>query len=186
MAGSQRPVVKVESTYSVVDRADERVGHLAELEAHEAAAGLEHAVGLGQRLVHVGHVADAEGDGVDVERVGLELQLLGVALGPGEEIAGLGQQPPGALLADLEHGRVDVADRDGRALAVVVLGRQQTLCDAEGDVARAAGHVQALERPDRVQLVDERVFPQAMHATAHKVVHDVVAVGAEGESASQA
>lgn len=80
-----------QGTYSIVDRTDERVGHLAELKAHEAAAGLEHAVGLSQRLVHVGHVADAERNGVDVERVGLELQLLGVTLGPREEVAGLGQ-----------------------------------------------------------------------------------------------
>lgn len=58
---------------------------------------------------------------------------------------------------------------------MVVLGRQQTLRDAEGDVACAAGHVQALERPDWMQLVDERVFPQAMHAAAHEVVHDVIA-----------
>ena len=42
----------------------------AEFEAGEDAAGLEHAVGLAQGGGDIGEVADAEGDGVQVDRVG--------------------------------------------------------------------------------------------------------------------
>lgn len=56
---------------ALVDGVEQRVAHLAELEAREHAARLQHAVRLPQRLRDVAEVADAERDRVQVERVGL-------------------------------------------------------------------------------------------------------------------
>eukprot|EP00964_Phaeocystis_antarctica_P129329 scaffold93179_cov72-Phaeocystis_antarctica.AAC.2 len=52
--------------------AEHRVVHLAELEAHEAAARSQHAVRLGERVGDARDVADAEGDRVHVEALVLE------------------------------------------------------------------------------------------------------------------
>lgn len=85
---------------ALVDGVEGRVGDLAELEAGEDAAGLEDAVGLGQGGGDVGEVADAEGDGVEVEGGGGDGggQLRGVGLEEGEGgLLGRGQVE-GALL----------------------------------------------------------------------------------------
>jgi len=65
----------------LVNGVDDRVPHLAELEAREYAAGLEHAERLAQRGVLVGEVPDPEGDGVQVDAAVLDAdgaQVLGV------------------------------------------------------------------------------------------------------------
>ena len=58
------------------------IHHLRKLEAHEAAAGLEHAPRLPERRRAVGDVADAKRDRVGVKGVVGKRQALGVALDP--------------------------------------------------------------------------------------------------------
>ena len=101
----------------------------------------------------------------------------------------------GALLADLEHVRVHVTHRDcdGELLRRVFLRLRK---DAEGDVTRASGDVEApqrlglndlasiikhLARFERTDLRDEVILPEAMHTERHRVIHQVVAVGNAGE-----
>ena len=153
----------------LVDGVEERVlVGLAELEAGEHAAGLQDAVGLAQRAGDVGKVADAEGDGVQVHRGvgdGGGGHRVGVDGGGGDEGFGLGQvlgvgldeaeggllgggERLGALLADRQHGRVDVADGDAHVRVAV----DDVCCveHAEGDVAGAAGDVEDVLRGARV------------------------------------
>src|SRR5690606_14626920 len=71
-----------------------------------------------------------------------------------------------------QHGRIDIRHRDVRLAPA---------CpdDAEGDVARSAGHVEHPPGPasGRIEPGDHRILPQAMHAARHQVVHQVVAAG---------
>ncbi len=131
----------------LVDGVEQGVTDLAKLHAGKDAAGLEDAVGLAQGGGDVGKVADAKGDGVEVER-GVSDGVAGEALGVGlEEAEGRlvrGGQTLGALAADLEHGRVDVGDGDVD-VGVGVLG-VRVLDHAEGNVAGAAGDVEDLLR----------------------------------------
>ncbi len=83
----------------------------------------------------------------------------------------------GAVAADLEHGRCDVADDD-------VAGGAGPLDDAEGDVAGAAGDVEHRLAAPRVEPVDELALPQPVDAAAHQVVHHIVAAGDAGEDAA--
>lgn len=128
----------------LVDGVEKRpLVRLGELETGKDTAGLEHAVGLAQGGGHVGEVADAEGDGVQVERVvgdGVAGEDLGVGLEEGQGGLVRGGQGEGALAADGEHGRVDVGDGDVD-VGVGVL-RVRVLQHAEGDVASAAGDIE--------------------------------------------
>lgn len=128
----------------LVHGVEQRVADLGKLHAGEDAAGLEHAVGLAQRGGDVGKVADAKGDGVEVERVvgngGGEDLGVGLEVGEGGLVGG--GEGEGALAADVEHGRVDVGDGDVD-VGVGVLG-VGVLDHAEGNVAGAAGDVEDL------------------------------------------
>ena len=64
----------------LVDAVEQRHVDLGEFEAEEAAAGLQHAKGLGKRRLDARHVADAEGDRVGVEGIVGEGQFLGIGL----------------------------------------------------------------------------------------------------------
>lgn len=132
--GAKRPLL--------VGGVEQRVADLAELHAGKDAAGLEHTVGLAQRGGNVGEVADAKGDGVEVEGgVGNGGgQLLGVGLEPAETRLVRGGQAEGALAADVEHGRVDVGDGDVDVGVGVLAVR--VLDHAKGNVAGAAGNVE--------------------------------------------
>ena len=156
----------------VIDAADRRRGHLAEFQAVEATAGLQHAIGIAQRLVDVGDVPQAEGDRIGVEGAIGERQMLRIAGRPGKAL----QQPAvdGAVAPDLEHRGIDVAYGDVGPFALAV---QQ----AEGDVAGAARHIQELLARPRVHHVDHGVLPEPVHAARHQVVHQVVARRHAGE-----
>jgi hypothetical protein len=179
----------------LVDSVKERVLDLAELETREDAAGLEHAEGFFQGDVLVREIADAERDGVQVDGVVWDhVQLLSVGLyepQPGTPCVGCLQA---ALLALGQHLRVDVCDGDvGVCVVVDVRGVVE---HAEGDVARAAGDVEDVpalllvrggggERvAARVEVAHEVVFPQAVDAEGHEVVHVVVAGCYRGEDAA--
>ena len=159
----------------VVEAVEQR--HLAgrELQAQEAPTGPRDAIGLGQRPVDVRDVADAEGDGIGVERLVGERQGLGVADGEGDAPAQprVGQ----ALAAHLHHRRIDVAQHGAAA-------GPAGLEDAARDIAGAAGdvdQVEAARRPGRREPGDEVVLPQPVQAARHQVVHQVVAPGDGGE-----
>src|SRR5690606_37560122 len=107
-----------------------------ELEAEEPAAELQHAERLGQRLVDMRHVPDAESDGVGVEApVGIG-ELLRVLARPHQ---GIDAALHRAFEPDVEHVLVDVGDGYVRA----------AIGHAEGDVARAARHVEGRGRRSR-------------------------------------
>jgi len=125
----------------LVDGIEQGVRDAAELETGEEAAGFQDAVGLAQGDVLVGEVPDAEGDGVQIDRV----------VGDGVEMLGVGDEEvearrvgvargQGALAALVQHGRVDVRDGDGGLRRVVDL--VAVLQEAERDVAGAAGDVE--------------------------------------------
>ena len=144
---------------------------MAEFEAEEAPAALQHAIGLGQRLVDLRHVPDAEGDGVAVEMVVGQAELLGIALDEADAII-IREALVGALAPDAQHVGIDVEHGD--------VGLRATgLQHREGDIARAAGHVEMMERPvlGRVDRGQERALPGPVQAARHQVVHQVVAVG---------
>lgn len=130
---------------------------LAELQASKHAAGLEHAVRLPQSGGDVGKVADAEGDGVQVDglvgdsvrggvadlvgaqRLGLG-EVLGVGFEEGQGCLLRGWEGGAALFADGQHGGVDVGNGDAHVL--VAVDDVRVVKHAEGDIAGAAGDVE--------------------------------------------
>ena len=114
----------------------------------------------------MGHVADAEGDGVGVKGTVGDGQLFGVAGDPVEPAQPAGIKGP--VAADIEHFLVDVADRNRPAAPVE---------KAEGDIAGAAADVQQAHVGLRIELIDKGPLPQPVDAEAHQVIHQVVAFG---------
>lgn len=132
---------------------------LAKLQARKHAARLQHAVRFPQRRRDVAEVADAEGDGVEVDRGVRDRGGRGGGRGEegfgGGEVFGVGaEEGQGrllargeerrALFADREHGRVDVGD--GHAHRGVGVEDVRGVQHAEGDVAGAAGDVEDVLR----------------------------------------
>lgn len=122
---------------------------LTKLQHGQHAAGLEHAVRLAQGFGDVAKVADAKSDGVQVDRVGGDAAWTSEVLGVGLEEAqcgllGGGEGEACALLADGEHGWVDVGD--GHAYVGVGVDGVGVGEVAEGDVAGAAGDVEDVLR----------------------------------------
>ena len=76
-----------------------------------------------------------------------------------------------ALLALFEHLWVDV-DHVDLCLAVAVPSRM--LEETKGNVARAAGDVEARHGAVRVELAHKVVLPQTVNPERHGVVHDIV------------
>lgn len=136
-----------------------------ELQHQQAATGLEHAQHGADRFVLVGDVAQAEGDGHAVEVVVREGQLLGVRLDEAD-VAGdaLVEQ---LVAADLEHRGVDVGQHH-------LAGRADQARELPGQVAGAAGDVEHAVPAAHAGQLDGEALPQAMDATGHQVVHQVV------------
>jgi hypothetical protein len=139
---------------------------LAEFEHQQAAAGLEHAVHLAQRLVLVRHVAQAEGDADEVEALVGEGQLLGVGQQAGGEHAGVEQ----AVAALAQHGLVDVGVQH-QALGPDLAG------EGLGEVAGAGGDVEHGLAAAQVGHRHGVGLPDAVQAARHQVVHQVVLAG---------
>ena len=114
-------------------------GHVdgGEFQAQKTAAGPQHAIGFLQRGIDPRHVADAERDGVGVERAIRKCQRLGIALDERNLLVEMLRAR--AVAADLEHVGIDVADGGAKAGA----GR---LGGTERDIAGAAGDVEQRER----------------------------------------
>ena len=149
--------------------------HLAELQAEEAPAGLQHPARLGQGLVDLGDIAQPEGDGIGIDAAVGQGQGLGIArhpIDPGDDSA-----VDGPVAPDRQHGRGQIADDDPGARPRL---RQKAL----GDVAGPAGDIeQELARPGR-QPIDHGRLPQAVDAPGHQIVHQVVAPGDALENAA--
>src|SRR5690349_5735240 len=156
----------------IVELAEQLALHARELQYQRATAGLEHATDVGQRLVLVGDVAQAEGHGHGIEGVVREGQALGVELGPAQaaDQAAVGQP----VAPDAEHGGVDVAHHH---LALVADYR----LEQRGDVAGAAGQIQHAVAAAHAADRHEMALPQAVDAERHQVVHQVVAARDRGE-----
>ena len=149
-----------------VVRALQRLVNLGKLEHQKRAAGFDHAVHFFERGVFVGHVAQAESDGHEVEIVVGKRQLLRVGQRHGQNQAFVEQ----AVAADGEHGGVDVG-KPHFALFAHALG------PAARQIARAAGDVEHFVAFFQTRGVDGEVFPHAVQAAGHHVVHDVVVFG---------
>lgn len=151
----------------IVDFGEEGFLHLGKFKAVETPAGFEDAQRLGQRRVDMRDVPQAEGNGVDIDALIGKGQRLGIARDP-VEIMGVAAVKR-AVAADAQHFGVEVAERD---LAI----RTGLLADAEGDIARTARDVEIMQTLLRADLADEVVFPEAVQAAGHDIVHDVVIV----------
>ena len=149
--------------------------HLAELQAEEAPAGPQHPARLGQGLVDLGDIAQAEGDGIGIDAAVGQGQGLGIPRHPVDP----GNDSPvdGPVAAHRQHGRGQVADDDP--------GARPRLCqETLGDIAGPAGDIeQELARPGR-QPVDHGRLPEPVDAPGHQVVHEVVAPGDALENAA--
>src|SRR5690606_7574623 len=81
---------------------------------------------------------------------------------------------PGPFGANALHIRVNVGHHD---LGIAMGG----IDDALADIARATGHIEhavgTAARTARVEVRHQRVLPEPVHAHAHQVVHQVIAVG---------
>lgn len=125
--------------------------NLGKLHAGKDAAGLEDSVRLLQGSRHIREVADSETNRVQVKRVIRDgrRQDLCVCLEERKRRLVRGWERQGALLADSQHGGVDVGDGYVDVwIAVVDVG---VLEHAEGDVACASGDVEdALGHADGV------------------------------------
>lgn len=126
---------------ALVDGVEQGVVDFGKLEAGEYAAGLEHAVGFFQRDVFVREVADAKGDGVEVDAVGGDhVEVLGIGFYEVQARGSCVWCLEGALLAFCKHVWVDVGDCDF-GVGVVVDGRG-VIEHAEGDVTGSAGDIE--------------------------------------------
>lgn len=116
----------------------------------------------------MGDVADAEGDRISVDaRIG-QRQALSVAHHPVDlaEPAGI----EGAIAPHLDHRQIIVDDGD--ACLSIEAGEQ-----AHRHVARASGDVHEVYARARHQPVEHRLFPKAVDACAHEVVHEIITGG---------
>lgn len=90
---------------------------MAELQAHEATARLQHSERLGQHAIDVRAIAYAKGDRVRGERAVRKGQLFGVGAHPVDGDAGIlvrigVAQVVGTAFAHVQHVLIDVADGD--------------------------------------------------------------------------
>jgi hypothetical protein len=180
-------------TPPLVDRVEQRVVQIRrEFQAGEHAAGFEHAVGFAEGFVFVREVPDTKGHGVEID-AGIRDGRQAFSVGFEEVYAaggGVGRLRE-ALAALGEHFRVDIRDGDVRGGVAVEGGG--VVEHAHGDVAGAAGDVEdallftglagvaGVGVDARVEAADEVVFPEAVDAQGHEVVHGVVAAGDGGE-----
>lgn len=170
----------------------QRVRDTTELEARKHSTGLKHAVRLAQGLLLVREVPDPERHSVKVHAVIRHRELLCIR---DEEIQVRRvciRCLKRALAALSKHVGVDIRDSDAGVGGVVdVVGVVE---HAEGDVTGAAGDVEdvpALRGGGAgggcqgtgigagVEGAHEVVFPQAVDAEGHEVVHSVVG-GSDG------
>ena len=143
-----------------------RLGHFGKFQHEQCTAWLEHAVHFFEGGVFMRHVAQAEGYGNEVEIVIREGEFFGIAYGHGQEQAFVEQ----AVATHAEHGGVDVGEPDFAVFA-------HAFGPAAREVARAAGNVEHFTAFGHAGGGEGEVFPHAVQAAGHHVVHDVVFFG---------
>lgn len=151
----------------VISFGQEGFVHAAEFKAEEAPAGFKDTARLSQSGVDMCNIAEAEGDGVDVDAGAFHGEGFGIADDPVEIVEPAAVH--GAVAPDAEHFGIEVANSD--------IGRVGRFFDPESDVTSAARNVKIRMFGAGADLADELVFPQAVDAGRHQVVHDIVAVG---------
>ena len=124
----------------------------------------------------MGDIANAKGDGIDVEAEVVERQMLGIAGNERHMLSGFFR--PCALGPDTQHFGIGVdylhAER-GRDT------RRRTR-GAKGDIARAAGNIGHVQRGVRGVAAQKQNFhqtplPHTVKPARHQIVHQVVARG---------
>ena len=159
---------------AVVERLERRRRQMAELQAEEPAARLQHPPHVAQGGQAVGDIAEAEGNRHGVGHAIGQGQAFGVARDPGHARDALVER---AVPADGRHLRVRV---DHQRLQPALRPGLR----AKRDIARAAGDVDQPLPGARRQIGDQRGLPEAVQAAAHQVVHQVVAVSDRIEDAA--
>jgi hypothetical protein len=128
-------------------------------------------MGLVKRPFNAGNIADAESDCDAIESaIGIG-QLFGIALLKRDDA--VESTRCGAFAPHLEHIGVDVANGCANAVAA-------RIDDAKGNITGAAGKIEHMEIPlafGRIDRRHQRVFPRAVQAARHQVIHEVVATG---------
>ncbi len=139
---------------------------LGEFEYEEVAAGTQDAAEFGQRAMAIGHVAETEGNGGDVETFVGEGQRETVALAE-LDVVRVGRS--GAFLFGFdEHGSAEVHADDLR------LGAEMT-AERERDVAAAGGEIEDVAWVALGDGADELAAPMDIGAEAEEPVRDIVA-----------
>jgi len=122
-------------------------------------------MGFCEGFIDMGDVAQAECDCVDVEVIIGEGQVFGVAADPVKAL-----DPAfvdGTVAANFQHCGGEIADGDVGFWA-------DTFAQAECYVACAAGHIEEFLIGLRAYHANEAIFPKAMKAARHQVIHDVI------------
>ncbi len=146
-------------------------GHVdsGKFQAQEPAAGPQHAIGFAEREIDPRHVADAECDGVGIETAVRESQCLGVSFHERHPVVEMPRRR--ALAADVEHIGIDVADGGAKTDARRLGGTKRDVAGTAGNVEQRKRHIAARW----IERIDHHLFPEAMQARRHQVVHQVVA-----------
>ena len=84
----------------------------------------------------------------------------------------------GALTANLEHVRVDIADDDTSAAAASGGNPKRNVASAARDIK----HCERARVPRRIDRSHQRVLPGAMQAARHQIVHQIVAASDRREN----
>lgn len=155
----------------IVDFAQPGHGHMAKFKTEKPSTRFEDAIGFGQRQFNAGYISKPEGDAVGVVAHVGERQVLGVAGDPLKALQiSLVNESVTALL---QHRLIDVAD----GYVPSVLGATFEIHAfglAQSDITGATGHVDNAPSRLRGHPIDHGIFPQAMNAGAHKIIHDIV------------
>ncbi len=154
----------------VVNLVENRQFNLGEFEAKETTARLQHAISFGQRLVDMWNIANAERNRVSIEARIFKWQLFGTGFNKFEIVGKALLDRP--FTTDAKHRAIDIKNGD----MGLTTG---SLHNAESNIAGAACNVErgpagALRW---CQPCDHRIFPNAVHARRHEIVHHVVLAG---------
>lgn len=161
---------------------------MAELQAHESSAWLQHPIRLRQHPIDVRAITNAKCNCITIKRIIGERQLLRIGAHPidGTGLIDIQTQPLGPLHANVQHILVDVRYGDvplslrqfGRRIRLTLVAHIIQVFDvAEGNVTGATGHVKQLCAWRRSQTFHECVLPDAVDPHGHRIVHDVIRIG---------
>jgi len=147
---------------------------MAELENSQTPAGFQHAAKFLEAGHPVSEVANAEADSERVKAAVWIGQVLTIGADPIEA--------PGPLsiitarFARFEHGIIDVANnRCGLArIAAALSGCIGALQEGAGKLARAACNIEMALTRLRVEFGHRVMFPQAVNAHRHEIIHHVI------------